>query len=62
MSIKHLFKVPSSLQIASRDLENAKRDLLATHAAAEHAAKMVEYYEGVVVRLAKYIKEESQLN
>ena len=57
---KHIFKVPSALQIASRDLENTKRDLLAAQAAAEHSAKMVEYYKGVVARLSSYIQEESQ--
>ena len=60
---KQVFKVPSALSIASRELEEAKRSLLATQATAEHSAKMVEYYEGVVTRLSNYIKvETSQTN
>lgn len=55
-----LFKVPSALVIAQRDLEAAKRDLLTVHATSEHAAKMVEYYEGVVSRLSSYIQTETR--
>lgn len=60
MKFSNLFKVPSAHQLAVRDLENAKRDLLATQAAAEHQAKMVEYYQGVVARLSVYIQTEAQ--
>ena len=60
---KQVFKVPSALSIASRELEETKRNLLAVQATAEHSAKMVEYYEGVVTRLSNYIKvETSQTN
>lgn len=58
---KQMFKVPSALSIASRELEEAKRNLLATQATAEHAALMVEYYSGVVTRLSNYIKVETSL-
>jgi hypothetical protein len=40
-------------------LENAKRTLLGLHAAAEHAAKMVEFHEGMVKRLTAYVQENS---
>ena len=56
---KQIFKVPTALTIASRELENAKRELLASQAAAEHAALTVNYYRGLVTRLSTYIKEES---
>ena len=60
MKFSNPFKVSSAHQLAVRDLENAKRDLLATQAAAEHQAKMVEYYQGVVARLSVYIQTEAQ--
>ena len=56
---KQVFKTPSALIIASRELEEAKRNLVATQATAEHAAKMVEFYSGVVNRLSNYIKIET---
>ena len=59
MFFKQVFKVPSALSIASRELEDAKRDLLAYQANAEHAAKMVEYYQNLVSRLSEYIKIET---
>ena len=60
MKFSNPFKVPSAHQLAVRELENAKRALLATQAAAEHQAKMVEYYQGVVARLSVYIQTEAQ--
>ena len=59
MFLKQVFKVPSALSIASRELEEAKRDLLAVQASAEHAALMVTYYQGLVERLNNYIKMET---
>lgn len=60
MYFKQLFKTPSALQLAMRELEESKRELLAMHASAEHAQKMVEYYEGAINRLTQYVKTESQ--
>lgn len=58
--IKHLFRPPSALMIAQKELENAKRTLLQYHATAEHAAKMVEFYEGSIKRLTAYVQKENQ--
>lgn len=52
---KSLYSHPDSMTLAQRELEDAKRDLLAMQSQAEHAAKMVEYYQGVITRLTKYI-------
>ncbi len=60
MKFSNPFKVPSAHQLAVRELENAKRALLATQAAAEHQAKMVEYYQGMVSRLSLYIRTETK--
>ena len=59
MKITRLFKTPDAVTLASRDLEEAKRQLLVTQAQAEHATKMVEYYQGVVNRLSNYVQAEA---
>ena len=56
MKFFRMFKTPDAISIASRDLEEAKRALLVTQAQAEHATKMVEYYQGVVKRLTTYVQ------
>ena len=58
MKITRLFKTPDAVTLASLDLEEAKRQLLATQSQAEHSAKMVEYYQGVVTRLSQYVQSE----
>ena len=58
MNITRFFKTPDAVTLASRDLEEAKRQLLVTQAQAEHSTKMVEYYQGVVNRLSKYVQSE----
>ena len=58
MNIIRIFKTPDAITLASRDLEEAKRQLLVTQAQAEHATKMVEYYQGVVTRLSNYVQSE----
>lgn len=58
MNITRIFKTPDAITLASRDLEEAKRQLLVTQAQAEHATKMVEYYQGVVTRLSNYVQSE----
>lgn len=62
MKITRLFKTPDAVTLASRDLEEAKRQLLVTQSAAEHSAKMVEYYQGVVNRLSNYVQSEVTQN
>ncbi len=58
MNLLRLFKTPDATSLASRDLEEAKRQLLVTQSQAEHSAKMVEYYQGVVTRLSNYVQTE----
>ena len=58
MNITRFFKTPDAVTLASRDLEEAKRQLLVTQAQAEHSAKMVEYYQGMVSRLSNYVQKE----
>ena len=58
MKITRIFKTPDAVTLASRDLEEAKRQLLVTQAQAEHSAKMVEYYQGMISRLSNYVQKE----
>ena len=56
MNIKNLLRTPSIESVAVRELETAKRDLLAMQDTQEYAAKMVEYHQGKIVRLSKFLK------
>jgi len=55
----YIFDTPSDLVIAMRELENAKRDLLAAHSAVEYAKYVadaaVQYNQTRITRLSKYI-------
>lgn len=51
------FSVPSAAELARRELEESKRLLLVEQARAEHSAKMVEFYQGVVTRLEGYLAQ-----
>lgn len=50
-----LFADPSSAELARRELDETKRLLLVEQTRAEHSAKMVEFYQGVVTRLEGYL-------
>jgi len=54
--IKSLFAPPSAETIALRELEESRRELLKSHAHQEYTAKMVEYHQGKIVRLSKFLK------
>ena len=55
-NIKALFAGPSTETLALRELEESRRELLKSQAHQEYAAKMVEYHQGKVTRLTKYLK------
>jgi len=55
-----LFRKPTALEIAVRDLEQAKRDYLAAMQHAEYYASLASYNDGLVVRLNNYIKESTE--
>lgn len=61
LKITDWFRTPSARTIAQRQLEEAERALLDTHAQAEHAQKMAEYYEGVIRRLKTYVNQENSI-
>lgn len=50
------FSEPSAQDLAQNQLKKAELALLEAQSQAEHAHKMVEYYEGVVRRLSQYLQ------
>lgn len=52
-----IFRTPSALEIAARELAQAERHLLEAESGREYATAMVEYNKERIYRLRKYIKE-----
>ena len=52
------FRKPTAKEIASHDLEDARRHLLQEQAMAEYHAKMAEYYRNVENRLTRFLRDE----
>ena len=55
-----LFRKPTALEIAVRDLEQAKRDYLVAMQHAEYYASIAQYQDGLISRLGNYIKESAE--
>ena len=55
-----LFRKPTALEIAVRDLEQAKRDYLAAMQHAEYYAAQAGYNDGLIARLTNYVKEGTE--
>jgi hypothetical protein len=53
------FNTPTAETIAARELEEAQRELLKQQSHHEYTGKMVEYYQGKINRLTKYLKVKS---
>ena len=58
--LKSLYLKPTALEIAVRDLEQAKRDYLTAMQHAEYYAAQAGYNDGLVSRLSNYIKESTE--
>jgi hypothetical protein len=54
--VQNLYAPPSAETLALRELEESKRELLKSQAHQEYTAKMVEYHQGKIVRLSKFLK------
>jgi len=52
-----LFRTPTPLELAARELAEAERSLLSAHTAREYADAMVMYNQERIHRLHRYIKE-----
>ena len=58
--VRAWFQPPAALVLAARDLENAKRGLLAAQSSREYADGLVRYYESKIRRLNAYLKEAGE--
>lgn len=52
-----IFRTPTALEIAARELALAERQLLEAESGREYATAMVDYNKERIFRLRKYIKE-----
>lgn len=58
--ILRLWRKPTALEIAVRDLEQAKRDYLTAMQHAEYYAAQASYNDGLISRLSNYVKESAE--
>lgn len=54
-----IFTMPSAVECAQAELEDAKRQLLAALSASEYATKIAQYHQVRVTRLERCLEEET---
>jgi hypothetical protein len=54
-----LFKTPSPVEIAVRELDEARRQLLQSQSAAEYATRISAYHLDRIKRLQTYLKDQT---
>ena len=59
-TIRAWFTPPPALVLAARELEEARRGLLAAQSGREYADSSVRYYEAKIRRLTAYLKEAGE--
>ena len=59
-TVKRWLSPPPALVLAARELEDAKRGLLAAQSSREYADGMCKYYESKIKRLNSYLKEAGE--
>lgn len=57
--IYRLFRTPSALELATAELEEAKRELLNAQSATEYAARLSAYHGDRIKRLTAYVNGEA---
>jgi accessory colonization factor AcfC len=55
---KNLTKKPSPKDMALKDLEEARRQILVHQAASKYHTKMTEYYQDTIIRLTAHLSKE----
>ena len=55
--LKKIFCLPSAEQLALRELEDAKRELLQSQTAADYAINVSNYHQERITRLTQYLKD-----
>ena len=59
-TVKRWLSPPAALVLAARELEDAKRGLLAAQSSREYADGLCRYYESKIKRLTGYLKEAGE--
>lgn len=57
--IKQVFKTPTADQLANREYDEARRELLMSQSAAEYHQSMIEYHIKRLLRLKEIINAEA---
>lgn len=57
ISLRNLFRRPSALVLAQRELEQAQRDLLDAQSGQEYAKRMSDYHADRIKRLTAYLRD-----
>ena len=60
MKFKNLFQTPEAIELAAKELAEAKRQLLSTLSAKEYATQMSEYHAQRIERLEAYLREQTK--
>ena len=55
-----LFKTPTSVELAARELEEARRELLRAQSTAEYAIRISAYHLDRIKRLSAYLVEANK--
>ena len=55
-----LFKTPTAIELAARELEEARRELLRSQSTAEYASRISAYHLDRIKRLAAYLVEANK--
>ena len=57
-----LLKTPTAVEIAARELEEARRQLLMSQSAAEYATRISAYHLDRIKRLSSYLVEANKVD
>ena len=60
MNISKWFRQRTPLELAAKELDEAKRELLVTQSGKDYATRMVEYHQDRIKRLNAFITRESE--
>jgi hypothetical protein len=58
--ILRILKTPTAVEIAARELEEARRQLLMSQSAAEYAIRISAYHQDRIKRLAAYLVDANK--
>ena len=57
---RDIFRTPSAYELAVKELEDAKRQLLEAHSRVEWSTRMMQYNADRVQRLTEYVYKEAR--